>query len=105
MQETNQTNSDLYEISPDQLKNAHSKKIVAGICGILLGGLGVHKFYLGYITPGIIMVLITLITPWFTCGFGAIVMGIIGLIEGILYLTKSDKDFYETYILNSKGWF
>jgi len=32
-------------------------------------------------------------------------MGIIGLIEGIVYLTKSDEDFYQTYAVEKKGWF
>ena len=78
-----------------------SKKLPAGICGILLGGLGIHKFILGYSTEGIIMLLITLLT----CGFGAGVMGIIGLVEGIIYLCKSDEEFYNTYVANKKPWF
>lgn len=73
------------------------KKIVAGICGILLGGFGVHKFILGYTTEGIIQLVITLVT----CGIGSIV----GLVEGIIYLTKSDEDFVRTYIQNKRGWF
>jgi TM2 domain-containing membrane protein YozV len=73
------------------------KKIVAGICGILVGGFGVHKFILGYTTEGIIQLVITLLT----CGAG----GIIGIIEGIIYLTKSDEEFVRTYIQNKKGWF
>ena len=73
------------------------KKIVAGICGILLGGLAIHKFILGYTKEGIIQIIITLCT----CGAG----GIIGLIEGIIYLTKSDEDFVNTYINNKRGWF
>jgi|ERR1041385_502346 len=73
------------------------KKMVAGICGILLGGFGVHKFLLGYTTEGIIQLVITLVT----CGAGSI----IGIIEGIIYLTKSDEDFVRTYIQNKKGWF
>lgn len=77
------------------------KKIVAGICGILLGAFGVHKFILGYTTEGIIMLLISLLT----CGAGSPVMGIIGLVEGILYLTKTDEVFVQTYITNKKGWF
>lgn len=77
------------------------KKIAAGICGILLGGLGIHKFVLGYTTEGIVTLLITLLT----CGFGGAVMGIIGLIEGIIYLTKSDEDFVSTYVASKKGWF
>jgi TM2 domain-containing membrane protein YozV len=77
------------------------KKIAAGICGILLGALGVHKFLLGYTTEGLIMLLVTILT----CGFGGAVMGIIGLVEGIIYLTKSDEEFVSTYVLSKKGWF
>jgi len=73
------------------------KKLVAGICGILVGGFGIHKFILGYTTEGIIQIVITLVT----CGIGSI----IGLIEGIIYLTKSDEEFVRTYIQNKKGWF
>ena len=73
------------------------KKLVAGIFGILLGGLAIHKFYLGYTKEGIIQIIITV----FTCGLG----GILGLIEGIIYLTKSDEDFVKTYVQGKKGWF
>ena len=73
------------------------KKTTAGLFGIFLGGLGVHKFYLGYTTEGIIQIVITV----FTCGIGALV----GTIEGIIYLTKSDEDFVATYITNKRGWF
>jgi TM2 domain-containing membrane protein YozV len=72
------------------------KKIVAGILGILVGGLGIHKFYLGYAKEGIIQILLCLL-----CGIGSI----IGLIEGILYLTKTDEQFVATYITGKKGWF
>ncbi len=77
-----------------------SKKIAAGICGILLGALGVHKFILGYNTEGLIMLLISVLT----CGFGSPIIGIIGLVEGIIYLTKTDAEFINTYITNKKGW-
>ena len=73
------------------------KKMVAGILGILVGSLGVHKFVLGYTTEGLIQIAITIVT----CGIG----GVVGLIEGIIYLTKSDEDFVRTYIQNKKGWF
>ena len=73
------------------------KKVVAGILGILLGGLGIHKFYLGYTKEGIIQLIIGVVT----CGVG----GIIGLIEGIIYLTKSDEEFVATYVNGKKGWF
>ena len=73
------------------------KKLVAGLCGILVGGFGVHKFALGYTTEGIIQIVLTV----FTCGVGSIV----GLVEGIIYLTKSDEEFVRTYIQGKKGWF
>jgi TM2 domain-containing membrane protein YozV len=78
-----------------------SKKIVAGICGILLGALGIHKFVLGYTGPGLIMLLVTVLT----LGIAGFIMGIIGLIEGILYLTKTDEEFVQTYVVGKKGWF
>ncbi|HAI11771.1 MAG TPA: hypothetical protein DCM28_08700 [Phycisphaerales bacterium] len=78
-----------------------SKKIAAGILGILIGALGIHKFILGYTKEGVIMLLVTVLT----LGFGGFVMGLIGLIEGILYLTKSDEEFVSTYVTGRKGWF
>jgi TM2 domain-containing membrane protein YozV len=77
------------------------KKVTAGVLGILIGGLGIHKFVLGYKTEGLIMLLGTLLT----CGVAAIAFGPIGLIEGILYLVKSDEEFVRTYIQNKRGWF
>lgn len=86
---------------PQPSKPASEKKLVAGLLGILLNSLGIHKFYLGYQKEGLIMLLVTVLT----CGFGAIVMGPIGIIEGILYLTKSDEEFERTYLIGRKGWF
>lgn len=82
-----------------------SKKMAAGLCGILLGGFGIHKFILGYKTEGIIMLAVSLGGGIVTCGAATGVMQIIGLVEGIIYLTKSDADFYSTYIANKKAWF
>ena len=81
------------------------KKIAAGICGIVLGGLGIHKFILGYTTEGIIMLLAYVLGLIFLCGIPSIAVGVIGIIEGIMYLTKSDEEFVMTYIHNKKGWF
>ncbi len=60
-------------------------KMAAGLLGIFLGSLGVHNFYLGYTGKAIAQLLISLLT----CGVGAAVSGIWGLIEGILILTGS----------------
>jgi TM2 domain-containing membrane protein YozV len=73
------------------------KKIICGVFGILPGYLGIHKFNLGYTTEGMIMLLISMLT----CGIAAGIVGIIGLIEGIIYLTKSDEDFVNTCIVRA----
>ncbi|CAM2860588.1 TM2 domain-containing protein [Flavobacterium frigoris] len=75
-----------------------NKKIAAGLLAILLAPFGIHKFLLGYTTEGIIWLVISLVT----CGS---VTTLLGIIEGIVYLTKSDEEFYQTYQVNKKGWF
>ncbi|MCH2134014.1 MAG: TM2 domain-containing protein [Phycisphaerales bacterium] len=82
-------------------EEVQSKKIMCGIFGILLGGLGIHKFVLGYTSTGLIMLLVSVLSV----GILYPVMYVIGLIEGIVYLTKTDRDFYETYIAHEKNWF
>ncbi|WP_338841743.1 TM2 domain-containing protein [Flavobacterium ginsenosidimutans] len=74
-----------------------NKKVTAGILGIVLGSFGAHKFYLGYQKEGIIQLVVTLVT----CGLG----GMVGFVEGIIYLTKSDDEFYQTYQVGKKPWF
>ena len=81
---------------PAQIPGA-DKKVMAGILAIVVGGFGIHKFILGYTTEGIIQIVLTFIT----CGLA----GIIPIVEGIIYLTKSDEEFVRTYIQNKKGWF
>jgi TM2 domain-containing membrane protein YozV len=74
-----------------------NKKVLAGVLGIIFGYLGIHKFVLGYTQEGIIQLVLSIVT----CGLA----GIIGFVEGIIYLTKSDEDFYQTYQVGKKGWF
>lgn len=88
--------------NPQQMNTEPTKdKLVAGLLAIFIGTLGIHKFYLGYTKSGVIMLLVSLLT----FGVGATVMAVIALIEGILYLTKSDAEFYQTYVQNNKEWF
>jgi TM2 domain-containing membrane protein YozV len=78
-----------------------SKRILCGILAIipLTGSLGIHKFVTGRTTPGIIMVVGTCTL----CGYP--IMAVIGVIEGIMYLTKTDEQFIQMYQVEKKGWF
>lgn len=94
-----------------------SKRMLAGLMGILLGGLGIHKFVLGYGGEGAIMLSMSLVGLILGVGGGAIccipivlgvlplAAGLIGFIEGIIYLTKSDQEFVETYQIGRRPWF
>ena len=80
---------------------AENKRILAGVLAIFFGALGIHKFVLGYYKEGVIMLVVSLLS----FGFLAALMALVGLIEGILYLTKSDAEFYSTYQVNQRPWF
>lgn len=58
-------------------------KVTAGVLGILLGGLGIHKFYMGKIGMGILY----LVFCW------TYIPAIVGFIEGIIYLCSNDENF------------
>lgn len=75
-------------------------KTTAALLAIFLGGLGIHKFYLGgpkQKTAGIIQIVVSIVT----CGIGTI----IPLIEGIIYLTKDEQQFQYEYVQGGKDWF
>jgi len=72
------------------------KKTIAGILAILLGGIGVHYFYLGKTTAGLITILLTCCT----CGFWAILM----FIQGIMMLVISDEDFYSKFVNTDRSF-
>jgi len=86
-----------------------NKKVLVGVLAILLGSLGVHKFLLGYQKEGFILLGVTILGYATTCfvigAFFFWIPGVIGLIEGIIYLTKSDEEFYNTYQVGKKPWF
>ena len=81
-----------------------SKRILAGVMGMLLGALGIHKFVLGYTGAGVIMLLVS-IGGCLLFFIGPMVMGIIGFIEGIIYLTMTEKDFKKTHGRQRRPWF
>ncbi len=74
-------------------------RITAALLAILLGGLGIHKFYLDKSGTGILYILF--------CWTG--IPSIIGLVEGILYLTQSDEEFRVqqglSSVVNTSGTF
>ncbi len=74
-------------------------RTIAGILAILLGALGIHQFYLGNVGTAIIRIIMTITI------IGAPVSGLIALVEGIIYLTKSDEDFHQIYVDGNKSWF
>lgn len=79
------------------MSSQESKRVLAGVLGILIGSIGIHRFVLDDAKGGLLRILITVVT----CGMG----GLIGLIEGIIYLTKSDEEFVQTYQVEKKAWF
>lgn len=86
----------------DQMTSGgENKKLVAGILAIVLGSLGIHKFVLGYQKEGLIMLAVSFLSFGLLAGL----MALIGLIEGIIYLTKTDDEFYQIYQAGKKPWF
>jgi len=83
-------------------------KVVAGLLAIFLGGLGIHKFYLGFTGPGLVFLLtntVGFIITIFMLGIPNMILAVIALIEGIIYLTKTDQEFEQTYVVEQKQWF
>jgi len=88
--------------------SSSKNKTAAGLLAIFLGGLVIHKFYLGYTVPGLVYLLVNTIgflVTWVLLFTPNIVLGIIAFVEGIIYLTKTDEEFEQTYVVNRKSWF
>ena len=79
--------------------------IAAGLLAIFLGVFGVHKFYLGYNQTAFIMLAASIVGSLFTFGLAAAVIEVISIIEGVIYLTKSQTEFDELYVKNKREWF
>ena len=79
--------------------------VSAGLLAIFLGMFGVHKFYLGCNNAGFIMLAVSIIGGMFTFGLAAAVIWLIAVIEGIVYLTKTQTEFDRIYVLNQRDWF
>ena len=78
---------------------AKKSKTVAALLAFLLGGFGAHKFYLGYPGAGVVHLVLSLTV------IGALLNVPICIIEFLIYLSKSDENFHQTYIVNKKRFF
>lgn len=94
----------VYAVGGGNALAGDKNRIVAALLALFLGGLGIHKFYLGKNTAGIIMLLVSL--------FGGVllfvptlVIGVIAFIEFIIYLVTSDDDFHRKYVEGDQAWF
>jgi TM2 domain-containing membrane protein YozV len=75
---------------------------------ILVGPLGAHKFVLGYSRAGLIMLLAPVVVipaGWWASTVVSLLMGTIGLIEGLIYLRQTPQQFKTRYIDAKKEWF
>lgn len=89
------------EVSEMQgLEWTHKLRILSGWCALLLGAFGLHKYILGRNTQGTIVLVATIAT----CGIAAPVLWILGLVEGIVYLTRTNEQFHRQYVVKKKGW-
>lgn len=79
--------------------------VAAGLLGIFLGSLGVHKFYLGYNTAGFIMLGVAILGGLLSFGIATSIVWLIGLIEGIIYLVKNQAEFERAYVFSKREWF
>lgn len=79
-------------------------RIAAALLAFFLGALGIHKFYMGKSGAGMVMLLVSVFGV-VLAGLPTMAMGVIALIEFIIYLTMSDERFEQTYIQGDKAWF
>ncbi len=70
----------------------------AALLALFLGIFGIHQFYLGNRLSGIIRIILTLTI------YGAFVSFPLAIVEFVMYLTASDEDFHENYVVRKKAW-
>ncbi|MDQ8029477.1 MAG: TM2 domain-containing protein [Brevundimonas sp.] len=97
--------TNIYVTSTQRIASSSDKnKIVAALLALFVGWLGIHKFYLGKTTAGVIMLLCGTI-GWVLIAIPPMIIGLIAFIEFIIYLVKSDEDFHRDYVVGDKSWF
>lgn len=79
--------------------------VAAGLLALFLGWLGVHKFYLGYNTSGFVMLGTSILGGILTLSVASWAIWVIAIVEGIFYLSKSQTEFEQMYVINKREWF
>ena len=79
--------------------------IAAGLLAIFLGMFGIHKFYLGYNQTAFVMLAASILGGILTLGLAAAVIWVIAIVEGVIYLSKSQTEFDEVYVKARREWF
>ena len=92
----------MVEVSDTEVSN---RKLAAGLLAIFLGGFGLHKFLLGYNRAGVIMLVASVVGGVLTCGVASFVVWVIGIVEGMIYLTSSPEAFRAAYLEGERAWF
>lgn len=84
-------------------------RVAAAVLAILFGELGIHKFYLGYPAQGFILLFgfLSSVVLWIVVVglIGTLAILIIVIIEFFIYLSKSDEEFHQTYVVGRRPWF
>ena len=73
--------------SGDATTRTGKSKLIASLLAIFLGGFGIHKFYLGDTTQGVIYLIF----------FWTVIPAIIGFVEGIIWLTQKNEIWLAKY--------
>lgn len=79
--------------------------VAAGLLAIFLGAFGIHKFYLGYTSAGFIMLGVSIVGGILSFSLATWVVWVIAIVEGAIYLSKSQTDFERCYLLRKNPWF
>lgn len=96
-----------------------NRSLATGLIAVMFGVYGAHKFLLGYKKEGLIMLATTLtgvllaivgmFLQWdwlfFTGFFICVAVEVVSIVEGLIYFSKKEWEFYGTYVMNRRGWF
>ena len=93
----------IYIVAADGSFIGNGDRLISAIIAVLLGLIGAHKFYLGYKSQGILMFLAGTV-GWLLI-FPPFISFVISIAEAFIYLSKTDQEFYDTYIAKERGWF